>query len=193
MSPDQMPPSQPKPGMTGAAPNPQASPQAMGQKGAVRTEADPEAINKELGRGVQGVSQALYSNEQTSAAILKMFRPEEKVGSAAKAAMMASSQVIEKAGIAERVAVPLAVMTADEVMRLIEAEGRGQFSEEEAKQVVMATTEMMLGAYGVSEDRAKLLAEKASPEQRSQMEKLYREDPAQGGAGASMPGGQQNA
>jgi hypothetical protein len=193
MNPQQqsMPPSQPKPGMSGGAPAPSASPSAMGVKGNQRTQADPQKVQQELARGAQGVSQALYSNEQTSNAVLKMFRPEEKVGSTAKAAMMAASQVIEKAGIAERVAVPLAVMAADEVMQMVEATGQAQFSEPEAKQVIMSTAEMMLSAYGVSPERAQMLAEQASPEQRSKMEQVYRADPSQGGAG--LQSGQEGA
>ena len=169
----QTPPSEPKPGMSGATADPAASGQAMGQKGAVRTEADPQAINNELGRGLQGIAEALFVNEQTSQAVMNMVRAEEKVGSAAKAAMFVTAQVIEKAGIAERVAVPMVAHAADQVMQMADETGL-VYSEEDAKNVIMSATEMMLDAYGVSPERARAIAEGASPEQRKGMEEVYK-------------------
>jgi len=168
-----MPPSQPKPGMTGAAPNPASSGAARGQKGASRSQADPAAVQKEMTRGLQGLSEALYSNEKTSAAVLKMVTPEDKIGSAAKAAMFTVSQIMEKGQLAERIAVPLIVVAADEIMQMAEAAGN-PYSEDDAKNVTMAAAEMMLSAYGVDPARAQAMAEQASPEDRAEMESVYK-------------------
>lgn len=164
------PPSQPKPGMSGATAETASAPAP--QQGAPKTPADPAAVQQELQRGLQGLSEALYSNEKTSDAIIKMLSDSEKVGSAAKAAMFAATQIIQKAELAERVAVPLAVVAADEVMQMGDAIGL-EYSEEEAKQVTMSTAEMMLSAYGVDPEKARAIGETASPEMKKGMEDIY--------------------
>lgn len=171
------PPSQPKPGMTGGGADPAAA--MPGQKGAQRTPEDPQAIQNELARGIQGLSEALYGNEQTSDAVLKMLRPNKAVDTGAKAALFVATQVIQKAQIAERLAVPLVAIAADEVMQMAEQTGEFQYSEDDAKNLIMAATEMMLSAYGVDPARAKSIAESASPEQRAGMEEVYK--PVMGG------------
>lgn len=169
------PPSQPRPGSSGAAPQGQASPSAMGVKGsAPKRDVPIERIQEELGRGVNALSTALYSNQKTSDAIMGMVNEQEKVGSVAKAAVFATTQVMDKGDIAERVAAPLTALAVDEIIQMSEATGM-EFSEEESKQALMSAQEMLLSAYGVSEERARALAEQASPEARKRMESIYSE------------------
>jgi hypothetical protein len=76
--PQQAPPSEPKPGMSGAAGPGEASPAAMGVKGSRGKMGNIDAVRAELRRGANALATALYQNEKTSAAILKILKPTGK-------------------------------------------------------------------------------------------------------------------
>jgi ketopantoate reductase len=94
--------------------------------------------------------------------------------------VLATTQVAEKTGLAERVIPSLAAMAVDEVISMAKAQGT-EYSEEDSKNVLMATQEMVLSAYGVEEGRARQLAEQASPEEQQKVEKIYQQGEQQDG------------
>jgi hypothetical protein len=133
-----------------------------------------EKVREELARGANALSTALYSNEKTSAAVLKVVNEQDKIGTTAKAAVLAVTQTAEKAGIAPRVIPSLAALAVDEVISMASATGI-EYSEDDSKKILMSAMEMTLSAYGVDEGKARQLAERASPEEKAQMENIYKQ------------------
>jgi predicted nucleic acid-binding protein len=167
------PPSQLRPGASPPQ-GPSSAVRAQQKSPAARSvDAPLERVQAAFEKGLNGLAQALYANQKTSDAILSMVNAEEKIGSAAKAATFATAQVIEKLDIPERVAVPMVTAAADEVMQMAEEANIAQYSEEDAKNVVMASAEMMLQAYGVDATRAQELAEGMDPESKGKIEQVY--------------------
>lgn len=132
-----------------------------------------EQLNAAMQKGAEAVAQGLYKNRQTSNAALKMINDSEKVGSTAKAVTMFLSEINKRAQLPERIMVPLAMMTADELMEMAEQSGRAQYSPEEATQVALTTAEMIMRSYGVEPERAAQLAQQASQQDLQMAESAF--------------------
>jgi len=174
------PPSAPRPGMSGQAPQPSASPQVMqdqqtqSAKPQRQGKADPEGARRDLSAGIEAVSAALHKNRKTSNALLGMISDQEKVGSVAKAAVQTVTQLAKKTELPKRTLAPLTMYSAMELMDLKEATGGMKFTSEERSQAVIAATELLLTASGVSKEEASALATQAGEKGRKSMETDYK-------------------
>lgn len=173
-------PSQQKMPIPGAGqPQPQGSPQAMaGSQQAERQsqrQVPKEQLAKALQTGADAVSKALYGNKKIRQAIMGMIRKDDKVGSTAKATTMMLSNLNKKVNLPPRTMVPLVTLAADEVMIAAEAANRAEYSEQEAKQVIMTSAEIVLKAYGVGPEQAKQLASRADKSSLQKAESTYKE------------------
>lgn len=130
-------------------------------------------LNAAMQRGAEAVSEALHKNRQVSNAAMKMINEQEKVGSTAKSVTMLLSNVNQRAQLPERIMVPLAMATADEMMEMAELSGRAKYSEQEAEQVMLTTAEMILASYGVPPERAAQLAQSASKKDLQRAEDAF--------------------
>lgn len=174
---EMMPPGQPpqqtptaQPPQAGPPPGPPQSPEQQEPGGG-------ESDTAEVERGIASVGKALYQDEGMSEKILAMVSDEEKVGSTAKAAIMLVTEMDKKIDLDEDAIAPVTVFAADRLMELVEADGRNgiEYSEMEAKQVIMTTMEGILTAYGSTpEDQAELAAQ-VGPEETQQYQKTYEE------------------
>lgn len=178
MATDMQPPSQKKMPMPGAGEAPQASPQAMAGKAQADRKATRqvprEQLQAALSKGAEGVAAALYKNEKIRDSVVGMISAEDKVGSTAKATTMMLSNLNKKLQLPERIMPALTTLAADEVMQLAEATGV-EYSEQEAKQVLMTATEIVLNSYGVDPERAKQLASSADKSTLQKAESTYKE------------------
>lgn len=167
----------PIPGAPQAPQAPMASQGAMGASQQAERKATREVptdqLNAAMQKGAEAVASALYQNRKTSQASLKMIREEDKIGSTAKAATLILSEINKQAQLPERIMVPLAIMTADELMDMAEQGNRAKFSEQEAQQVALTTSEMILTAYGVPQERAAELAQQASQQDLQKAEDAF--------------------
>lgn len=156
---------------------PMASAGAMGSSQQATRKADrqvpAEQLNAAMQAGASAVAEALHGNRKIGGAALKMINERDKVGSAAKAATQLLSEVNKRARMPERIMVPLAILTADELMDMAEETGRARFSEQEAQQVALTTAEMVLTSYGVPQERAAELAQRASREDLQRAENAF--------------------
>lgn len=156
---------------------PMASPEAMGASGQATRKATREVPREQLDAAMRAcadaVAQALYENKQTSGAALKMVNEADKIGSAAKAATMLLSEVAKRTEVPPRIMVPLAILTADELMDMAEQSNRATFSDKEAQQVALTSAEMVLTAHGVQPERAAQLAQQASKSELQQAENAF--------------------
>lgn len=164
--------------MPGAGqPQPQASTGAMAASGQAERKATREVpteqLNAAMQKGADAVAMALYQNKQTSKASLQMINEDDKVGSTAKAATMLLSEVNKRAQLPERIMVPLAIMTADELMDMAEQGNRATYSDQEAQQVILTTAEMVITSYGVPPERAAQLAQQASEQDLKKAESAF--------------------
>jgi hypothetical protein len=156
---------------------PMASQQAMGASGQATRKSTREVPREQLDaamrQGADAVAQALYGTKEIGKAAMQMIQESDKVGSTAKAATQLLSEVNKRAQLPERIMVPLAIMTADEVMDMAEQANRTTFSDQEAQQVVLTTAEMVLQSYGVPPERAQQLAQQASQQELKQAENAF--------------------
>lgn len=132
---------------------------------------------EEVMRGIQAVSKALYQDQAMSDKIIASVSEQEKVGSTAKAAIMLVTQMDKQLDLAERAIAAVTVFTADRLMELVEADARNkiEYSELEAKQVIMTTMEGILKAYGVTPERSAQVAQQIGPEETKKAQGIYEE------------------
>ena len=136
------------------------------------------SIEEEAARGIGAVGKALYQDEAMSEKIVGMVSEgKEKIGETAQATIMLVTQMDKQMDIAEPAIAPIAVFAADRIMELVEADARKnvEFSEMEAKQVIMTTMEGIFTAYGVTPERSAEAAAGMSEEERAGHQATYEE------------------
>lgn len=166
--PMQQPPQQAPQGPQGAQPLPGEDVDVSG---------DDQGSEEEVMRGIEGISNAIYGDADMSDKILAMVDGEEKVGSTAKAVIMLVTEMDKKIDLDEEAIAAVSVFAADRLMELVEADARKdlEYSDMEAKQVIMTTMEGIFTAYGVTPERGAQVAEQVGPEQTAASQKIYEE------------------
>tara|TARA_R110000803_G_scaffold47081_2_gene98486 strand:- start:120 stop:677 length:558 start_codon:yes stop_codon:yes gene_type:complete len=156
----------------------------QGPQGAVpegMTEAEPGAVDpmiaEEVSKGVQAVSRVLYEEEGVSDQILKMVNDKEKVGSAAKATVMLVTQVDKQIDLMEEAIAAVTAFAVDRLLELVDADARSkiEYSDDEAKQVMMTTMELILTSYGVTPEESQATHGDVPQEEIDQYGNLYQE------------------
>jgi len=160
----------------GRAPLEGAAPPAMLNDAArpQRNRMDPDTLKAGLKRAVGVVSKAL-DNPKIGGAALKIVRPDDKVGSTAKTVVMLLSEVNKRAALPERLMPTLVLLTSDEIMVRAEQALDIEYSEMEAKQVMMTAGEMVFQMYGVSPSRAKQLGAQLGKDALAKAQQTYQE------------------
>lgn len=158
-------------------PVPQQQQEGAPQQGAAESKGKGGPATAEVERGIAAVGKALYQDAGMSDKILAQISDEEKVGSTAKAAIMLVTQMDKQLDLAERAIAAVTVFAADRLMELAEADARNgiQYSDMEAKQVIMTTMEGILKAYGVTPERSAQLAQQVGPDEAKKYQKTYEE------------------
>lgn len=136
-----------------------------------------DELQGELNRGIEAVGQALYSNRELSDKILKMVSDKEKIGSAAKAAILTVTQVDKKIDLDEEALAGLTVWTVGRLIELVEADSRNglEYTDMETKQVLMTSIELLFEAYGVTLEDRQALASELDEGELNQYEREYKE------------------
>ncbi len=150
------------------APQQQAPEQAPG-----KSEGDESQDIPEIERGLQAITQVLYKNAETADAFTNMINPRDPVGSLVQAAMQLITQFDNQLNLPERVMAALAVIGAGELIEIAEAAHGITLDEKQQQQVVMATWEGLLGAYGVDGEDAVNFAGSTSEQEQSEAVSTY--------------------
>jgi len=163
---------QPQPGQ------PQRPPQEEGQSAPGDDELS-EGVIAEAEKGMAAVGKALYRDEAMSDKILAMVSPEEgqTVGTTAQAAIMLVTEMDKQMDLDEEAIASVTVFAADRLMELVEADGRNniQYSDMQAKQVIMTTMEGILMAYGTTPEDSKQVADALGEGEVAEHQKTYEE------------------
>ena len=115
-------------------------------------EAATEEEQAELERAIGALSKVIYEDDNTSQAIQDQLRPEERIGSIAKASILLVQQLDEKLDLDEVVIAQFTQEVADRVIDLYENKNQEEVSEEDAQKVLGATWEGVQELFGVDED-----------------------------------------
>jgi hypothetical protein len=105
-----------------------------------------------------------------------MADEREKIGSVAKAVVQVVTEMDKRGDYPEEILAGLTAWTADAVMELVNEDPsvNMKFSEKEAHQVVMTATELLLDAYGVSQQDRAALGQGMAPEELTELDSLYK-------------------
>lgn len=138
---------------------PTAAKKPAGGAGVPEEPATPEE-QQEFDRVMQAVATVLYSNEETSNAIVDQILPDDKVGSTAKASMLFIKQLDEKVGMDEIVVAEVTQESVTRIMELAEARHSFEYTPQEAEQILGATWEGVSSMFGVDESQLNELVNK---------------------------------
>ncbi len=137
-------------------------------------EATP-AEQKEMDRALGALTKVLYEDDNTSQSIVDQLRPEEKVGSVAKATILLVSQLDQRLDFDEVIVPALTQETADRVIDLYENVHGDEFNEQETQRVLGAAWEGVMEIYGVDEEAYEELTQGMSDEDLAGYEQQYKQ------------------
>jgi len=171
----QMPPQGGQAGLAEPAPDHAAvPPDAMGENGRpMKPPADESQDIPEVERGLQAITEALYKNDETANAFVQALKPEDPVGSLVKTSIQLITEIDNQLNLSERSIAPLAVIACGELMEIGEAAKGIVLEEKQQQQVVMATWEGILSAYGVAGEDAVNFAGQTSEQEQSDAVAMY--------------------
>lgn len=111
-----------------------------------------EEEQAELERAVGALGKVLYEDDSTSQAIQDQLRPEERIGSMAKASILLIKNLDEKLDFDEDIVAQFTQEVADRVIDMYENKVGEEVSEGDAQKVLGATWEGVMEMFGVDED-----------------------------------------
>lgn len=116
---------------------------------------DAEATEEEqaeLERAIGALSKVMYEDDNTSQSIQDQLRPEERIGSIAKASIMLVQQMDERLDLDEVIVAQFTQEVADRMIDMYEQKNDEEVSEEDAQKVLGATWEGVQELFGIDED-----------------------------------------
>lgn len=132
-----------------------------------KPEGDESSDIAEMEKGVKAVSTVLFKEQGPADAFVKMLKPDDPVGSCVRASISLVTEIDNQLNLSERVMAPLAVFGAGELMEIGEAAHGMTFDEKTQKQIVTATWEGIMAAYGVAGEDAANFAGSTSEEEQN--------------------------
>lgn len=105
----------------------------------------------EYDRAAQALATMLYSNKEVAKGVSDQLQEEEKVGSAAKAAVMLIKVLDDKIQLDEAVIAEITKDATSEVIEIGESKGM-QYSDVEKRQILGVTWESVLSIFGEGTD-----------------------------------------
>jgi hypothetical protein len=118
--------------------------------------ANPEE-QKEYERVMQGLSKAIYHNDNVANAIVDQIQPADKVGSTAKATLLLIQQLDQKMQMQEVVVPEITKEATERLIELAEARHGIQYGEREVQVILGSVWEGVQGMFGMEQQDAEAL------------------------------------
>ena len=134
-----------------------------------------EEEQAELDRALGALSKVLYEDDNTSQSIQDQLRPEERIGSIAKASILLIQQLDEKLDLDEVVIAEFTQEVADRVIDMYEAKNDEEVTDEDAQKVLGATWEGVQELFGVDEDSYEEMTQGMGEEDINQYTQQYKQ------------------
>ena len=128
----------------------------------------------EYDRASAALQQALYENSETRVAVASMLRPEERVGSIAKAAMMILTTLDNENDFDEVTLPSLLEETVDRLEEIYEAKTGEDLSDNDSKAALISAFEGLMEVYPVQPDDYAQLTQGMDNTEVDGMEDEYR-------------------